>query len=206
MLNEFSPEYSERSDDELLLLASERASLTTEAAASLEAELRRRNLTASDQAKHQQFVRRSEQREAKRRRRKIFGTRRDQSAWVDLFWALIAMALISIAYLALPSRYHMKPDWREAAVDVMFVSVFIAVASSFWWRKITFWMSLIIASAIHLLVVHAWIQREGNFSRGQGKLAVLVGFVLFAAVYALVWLLRRKFYGEERRDNTQVYH
>jgi hypothetical protein len=67
-------------------------------------------------------------------------------------------------------------------------------------------MSLVIASAIHLLVVHAWIQREGNFSRGQGKLAVLVGFVLFVAVYALVWLLRRKFYGEEGRDNTQVYH
>jgi hypothetical protein len=33
MLNDFSTEYSERSDDELLLLASDRASLTTEARA-----------------------------------------------------------------------------------------------------------------------------------------------------------------------------
>ncbi len=47
MLNDFSTEYSERSDDELLLLASDRASLTTEAAAALDAELRRRNLTES---------------------------------------------------------------------------------------------------------------------------------------------------------------
>jgi hypothetical protein len=203
MLNDFSTEYSKRSDDELLALASDRASLTIEAASALEAELRRRSLTDSDQAKHQQFVRRNEQREAKRRRRKIFGLRREPRTWVDLFWALVAIALISITYLALPSQYHMKPDWQEAAVDVMFASVFIAIASSFWWRKITFWMSLVIASAIHLFVVHAWIQRIGNFSRAQGKLAVLLGFVLFFSVYAFVWLLRRNFYGEEARDNRR---
>src|SRR5882762_10744012 len=100
MLNDFSTEYSERSDDELLLLASDRVSLTTEAAVALDAELRRRNLTESDQAKHQQFVRRNEQREARRRRRKIFGTRTDRRTWVDLFWALVAIALISFTYLA----------------------------------------------------------------------------------------------------------
>jgi hypothetical protein len=156
MLNDFSTEYSERSDDELLLLASDRASLTAEAAAALEAELRRRNLTESDQAKHQQFVKRNEQREAKRRRRKILGTRIDRRTWVDLFWVLVAIALISFTYLTLPSRYLMKPDWQEATVDVMIASVFIGVASSSWWRKIAFWMSLVISSAIHLLVVHAW--------------------------------------------------
>jgi hypothetical protein len=48
MLNDFSTEYSERSHDELLQLASERHSLTTEAASALDAELRRRNLTESD--------------------------------------------------------------------------------------------------------------------------------------------------------------
>ena len=202
MSNDFSTEYSERSDDDLLLLASDRASLTTEAAAALDAELRRRNLTQSDQAKYQQFVKRNEQREANRRRRRVLGTRRDRGSWVDLFWALVAMALISFTYLALPSRYHLKPDWQESAVDVMFASVFIAIASRVWWRKIGFWMSLVISSAIHLVIVHAWIQRVGNFSRGQGKLAVLLGFVLFFAVYGIVWVLRRNFYGEELRDNT----
>jgi hypothetical protein len=202
VLNDFSTEYSERSDDELLLLASDRASLTTEAAAALDAELRRRNLTESDQANHQQFVQRNEQREARRRRRKLVGTRRDRGRWLDLLWALVAMTLISFTYLALPSRYHMKPDWQDAAVHVMFASVFIAVASSFWWRKIAFWMSLVVSSAIHLVVVHAWIQRVTNLSSGQGKLAVLLGFVLFFAVYAVVWVLRRNFYGEEARDNT----
>jgi len=174
--------------------------LTTEAAVALDAELRRRNLTESDQAKHQQFVKRNEQREAKRRRRKIFGTRRDRRSWVDLFWALTATALISFTYLALPSRYHLTAGWQEPAVDVMFASVFIGVASSVLWRKIAFWMSLVISSAIHLFIVHAWIQRVGHLSRGQGKLAVLLGFVLFFAVYAFVWVLRRNFYGEDARD------
>ena len=112
------------------------------------------------------------------------------------------MALISFTYLALPSRYHMKPDWQEAAVHVMFASVFIAVVGRSWWRKIGFGMSLILSSAIHLFVVHAWILWVGNLSRGQGKLAVLLGFVLFFAVYGFVWLLRRNFYGTEARDHT----
>ena len=202
MLNDFSTEYSELSDDELLLLASDRASLTTEAAAALDAELRRRNLTESDQVKHQQFVKRNEQREAKKRRRKIFGTRRDRGAWLDLLWAILAMALISFIYLVLPNRFHMKPDWQEAAVHVMFASVFVVVFSSSWWRKIGFWMSLILSSAIHLLVVHAWIQRVGNLSRVQGKLAIFLGFVLFFAAYGLVWRLRRNLYGTEAHDHA----
>jgi hypothetical protein len=202
MLNDFSTEYPERSDDELLLLASDRASLTPEAASALDAELRRRNLTESDQVKHQQFVKRNEQREARTRRRKIFGTRSDLSKWVDVFWTLLAIALISFTYLALPSRYHMRPDWQEAAAHVMFASVFIAVVGSSWWRKIGFWMSLVVSSAVHMFVVHAWIQRVGNLSSGQGKIAILLGLVLFFAVYGFVWLLRRNFYGTEARDHT----
>ena len=202
MPKHFSTEYSERGDDELLLLASDRSALTTEAAAALDTELRRRNLTESDQAKYQQFVKRNEQREANRQRRKILGTRRDLRSWLDMLWALIAIALISFAYLALPSRYHMTPDWQEAAFHVMFASVFIAVSSKVWRRKIGFWMSLVISSAVHLVVVNAWLQRVGKFSHGQGRLAILLGFVLFFAVYGIVWMLRRNFYGEELRHNT----
>jgi hypothetical protein len=62
MLTDFSTEYSQRIDDELLHLATQRHSLTTEAAAALDAELRRRNLTDSDRVEHQRFVK--EQREA----------------------------------------------------------------------------------------------------------------------------------------------
>ena len=45
-----------------------------------------------------------------------------------------------------------------------------------------------------MLVVHAWVQRAGNLSDGQGKLAILLGFVLFFAIYGFVWLLRPNIY------------
>src|SRR4051812_21867148 len=103
MLNRFSTEYAERTDDELLHLASDRDSLTVEAANALDAELRRRNLTESDRVKHQKFVARVEKREARRRHRKIFGPRRTEPGpWLELFCAVVVVALIWIIYLALP--------------------------------------------------------------------------------------------------------
>jgi len=194
MLNDFSTEYADRSDDELLRLATDRASLTNEAVAALDAELRQRNLTQSDQTKYQRFVHRMEQRESRTRRRKIFG--KGQFSWLELLWAFGAMGLISFAYLELPSRYHLKPDWEDAAVCVMIASVFIAVGWRFLWREIAFWTALILSSTIHLAIAHAWIQRAGKLSRGAGKLATFLGFVLFLAIYGCIRLLRRNFYGE----------
>jgi hypothetical protein len=196
----FLAEYSGRSDDELLQLASDRSSLTNQAAGALDDELRRRNLTESDRTKHQQFVTRNERREVTRRRRRVFGSWRDRRSWADLFWALVAMVLISSTYLALPNRYHLKPDWQESAVIVMFASVFVAVASSLLWRKAAFWTSLFISSGIHLVAAHLWIRRVGKFSHYQGELAILLGFVLFVVVYGFVWRLRRSLYGEEAVD------
>ena len=132
----------------------------------------------------------------------VFGSRRDRSSWVEVIAGLLVIALISFAYLALPSRYHMRPEWQEGAVPVMFSSVFIAVFGRSLWRKVVFWISLVFSSAIHVVAVHVWIQRSGNLSRGQGKLAILLGFALFGAVYGLFWVFRRNFYGEELREHT----
>jgi hypothetical protein len=166
MLNDFSTEYSERTDDELLHLASQRHFLTTEARTALDAELSRRNLTESDRIEHQRFVKRQEQREAKKHRRKRFGPFKYQLSWRDILWAFAAIALISFSYLALPSRYHMESDWQDAAFIVIMTSVLIAIASrSVFWRNIAFWMSLVMSSAIHLVLVHSWTRRLGDLSR-----------------------------------------
>lgn len=85
----FSAEYSDRSDDELLLLASDRDSLTGEAAAALDVELRQRNLTRSDQVKYQQFVKRNKEQEA-RENAGGYGRFYECFSWVDLFCALVA--------------------------------------------------------------------------------------------------------------------
>jgi len=199
MLADFSTEYSQRSDDELLHLATQRQSLTTEAATALDAELRRRNLTESDRVEHQKFEKRQERREFRGRRRKIFGKR--QFSWLELLSAFGAMGVIAWAYFSLPKQYHLKPDWEEAAVCVVIASVFVIVGWRSLWRNITFWITLILSASIQLAVVHAWVQREGGLSRGAGKLATLFGFVLFFAIYGGVRLLRRNFYGEESSES-----
>ena len=106
------------------------------------------------------------------------------------------MAVIACAYFALPKQYHLKPDWEEAAVCVMIASVIVIVGWRSLWRDIAFWVALILSSAIQLTVAHAWVQRAGELSRGAGKLATFLGFVLFFAIYGCIRLLRRNFYGE----------
>jgi hypothetical protein len=198
MYTDFPIEYSQRSNDELLHLATQRHSLTTEAAAALDAELRRRNLTESDRVEHQKFAKRQERREGRTRRWKIPGLK-NQLSWRDILEAFGTMALISFTYVVLPRRYHLNPDWVEATVIVMITSVMIAF-SAISWRKIAFWMSLGISSAIQLLVAHALTR--GDFNRAAGRVAMFLGLALFLSVYAIIGFLRRKLYGEEAPEST----
>jgi hypothetical protein len=46
-------------------------------------------------------------------------------------------------------------------------------------------MALILSGGIQLAVVHAWVQRAGELSRGAGKLAALLGFGLFIAILSM---------------------
>src|SRR5205823_5924229 len=200
MLADFSTEYSQRSDDEVLHLASERHSLTTEAAAALDAELRRRNLTESDRVEYQKFVKRQERREWRRRRWKIPGLK-DRLTWHDIWGAFASMAFIAFTYFALPSRYHLYHDWEEAAVIVTITSVMVAFAASSS-RKIVFWMSLGVSSAIHLVVVHAVARRIPNLSSGAGKGAAVLGLLLFLLIYRVVRSLERMMHGKESPDSS----
>jgi hypothetical protein len=174
--------------------------LTTEAAAALDAELRRRNLTESDRVEYQKFVKRQERREWRRRRWKIPGLK-DRLTWRDILGAFAAMAFIGFTYFALPSRYHLNHDWEEASVIVTITSVMVVFAASSS-RKISFWMSLGISSAIHLVVVHAVTRRIPSLSSGAGKGAAVLGLVLFLLVYRVVRFLQRMVYGKESPDSA----
>jgi hypothetical protein len=105
MLSEFQHEYAELSDDELLQLASDRQSLTDDAKSALDAEMRNRNLTSADLAKHQDFVKKNEQRETRRRNRKLFGRRRGLLAWVQFgLWALLGLSATALVATWLAKR------------------------------------------------------------------------------------------------------
>lgn len=201
MPNAFFAGYSECSDDELLHLATQRHSLTTEAQAALDAELRRRNLTESDRIEHQKFARRQERRENRTTRRWRIPGLKNRMSWRDILEAFGTMAVISFVYVVIPRRYHLNPDWLEAAVMVMITSVLIA----FWaisWRKIAFWVSLGISSTIQLLVVHVWTRRTPDLSRAGGRAAIFIGLVAFLIVYAIVRFLQRTLYGKEAPESA----
>ena len=196
---DFTIEYSKRTNDELLHLASARHSLTAEAATALDAELGRRNLSEPDLAKYQRFMKRQEQRDARHnRRRRTLGPFKYQLSWFDLLWTLATVALISFTYLALSSRYHVKPDWEDTGFIVTMTSVVIVIAiRGVFRRNLAFWVSFVMSSAVHLIVVHTWRQQVSNFSRGDGKLAILLGFGIFLTVYGFVRLLQRMLQNRE---------
>jgi hypothetical protein len=201
MFTEFQEEYGKLSDEELMQLASDSSSLVDEAKAALDCEMRNRALTRDDLARHQNLLKHSERHETRKRARKL---RRKTASWVDgvvtLFWSACGFALIWIAYLAVPPRYHFSPDWQEAAGYAVFASAFL-VAASFgrWLKKVTFWISLLISSVTHACIVHAWIVRTGSLHgrRGPGNVAVLLGPLLFLVAYGSGYLLRRKLNGGE---------
>jgi len=192
MVIDFVKEYAHRSDDELLLLASHRASLVDEAAAALDTELSRRHLTKSDQAEYQRHVRRMDRLEHRGKRpRKLFGV--SHFSLLQVLSGLLAMGLISFAYIELPNRYHFRPDWEEPAALMMISSVVIMAGWRSLWRDVAFWVALIFSSAIQLAVVHAWIQRVADpLSRNFGRGAASLGLLLWIATYGIVWLLRQK--------------
>ncbi len=92
MFAQFRHGYAELSNDELLQLASDRQSLTDDAKSALDAEMRNRDLTSADLGAHQNFVKKSKQRETRRRNRRLFGRRRGLFAWVQFgLWTLLIL-------------------------------------------------------------------------------------------------------------------
>jgi hypothetical protein len=105
MFADFQREYAELNDEELLQVASDRQSLTDTAKSELDAEIRNRNLTAADLAKHQRFVKRSEQLETVRRNKIVFGNRRSLVGWVQFgLWTLLVISATAIVATWLATR------------------------------------------------------------------------------------------------------
>ena len=162
----------------------------------MEAELSRRNLSQSEQAKYQRFVHRMEHRQFRTRRRKIFG--KGQLSWRELLSYFGLVGLAFLVYFALPSRYRVKPDWQEAAVCTMLASLMVVVGWRHLWRDITYWIALVLSSSVQLVVVHACTKRVGELNHSAGKGATLLGFLLFIAVFGGVHLVRRKLDADSR--------
>jgi hypothetical protein len=194
MLTDFTTEYSQRRDDELLQLSSERSALTAEAVDALDVELLRRNLTEADQAGYQKFKKQQGRRERRHRRIKLRGTYEDRLEWREVLCAFFVMGVITATYLSFPSRYRLSPDWEEAAAMVMISSTLIFFLMSEW-QEMIFLVSLAISSVIHLLLAHAVMRRFPDLSRAAAKGVMVLGLVIFAVVYFGARFLQRSLYG-----------
>jgi hypothetical protein len=105
MLAYFQHEYEKLSDDELLQLTSDRLSLTEGAREVLDMEMRNRNLTSDDLAKHKSFVKRSERREQMIRGKKLFGNRSHLVDWIRFaLWVLLGVTAAAFLALWLDAR------------------------------------------------------------------------------------------------------
>jgi len=207
METDFSSQYAHLSDDELLEVASDQPSLTDHAKSALNAEMSKRRLTLTDVQEHQRLVERGRRKETRRRNRKLFGSRQDRQtkiqAVVSFFWLALAMAAVTIVYLSLSSRYRLSASWEETALFVMLGSGTILVAGSSLWRKARFWLSLVISSTCHALLVHTWIVRAGSLVEKDlvyGEMAILAGPLLFAAVYGAAYQIRRRLYADAANE------
>ena len=206
MLIDLQQEYARLSNDELLHLAHARSTLTDEAKIVLDAEMRSRNLSIDDIKNHVRFVKKSEWRETRRRRSlKLFGTRITEKSGSEILvafsWIAATISVILLAYFALPAHYRLPADWQEAAGYTVFSTVFLAAwFFSYWGRRLGFWISLLISSTAHALILHAWIVHVGTDMiwrrRADAKGAVFLGLILFFIVYGCGTLLRRKLYRE----------
>jgi hypothetical protein len=198
---DYSHEYGRFSEDQLLHLAADRSALRGEASAALDAEMRSRGLSADDVSEYQHRLKREEQREKRRRNKKIFGSKRDRKSWVEqweaAFWSVVIIALISMAYLALPSQYRFSPAWQQTAFNVLFGSVFLVVFSKEWRTKSWFWISLFVSCAAQAWIVQEWIVRSGGTldrkSRGDQELAVSLGVIIFLVIVGCGAVVRHKF-------------
>jgi hypothetical protein len=105
MFAEFQHEYAQLSDDEVLRLAADCQSLIEEARSAMDAEMRNRNLTLADLAKHECFVKRNAQRETIRRNQMLFGTRRTPLEWGRFaIWALLVVSVVALVAMWLAAR------------------------------------------------------------------------------------------------------
>jgi hypothetical protein len=96
MTSDLKSQYEHLDNEQLLEVASDRASLTEEARVALETKLRERGLTDGDASDHEKFVKWSSRREERIFRAKLFGTnkRRKHLLWMLLFVLLGCAVLV----------------------------------------------------------------------------------------------------------------
>lgn len=189
----FHEEYARLSDEELLVIAADRRDLLPEASVAMDSELARRGLSYEQAHAKKRQVLRTEFDEIQRRRR-----RKPSRYFVARLngWVILAIALLPAALAISLEGFHLVSEEWGFSIMAAGMGLLIAVGAVQPWvrRTSSFWVSLLVAIAVQLLLGR-WISghtslRGRNSMKGAGFLTLAVGFGAAILLFRLLEKLR----------------
>jgi hypothetical protein len=192
-IQELIDEYRKKTDNELMLLERDREHLTLEAVSALTDELSRRRITG-------ERIREFSRKEDRQARKEGFRSKRRRARAAEGWWLKIqlvaAFGIGLLAYYLLP--FKVPKDWEDAAFVTFLCTVGIGFTFREFWKRISFWVSLVTSAVAQLWVIKAvnprahWHHKDASIVTG-----LAVGFLIWGAMY---WLLRSVRQGSEVRS------
>jgi hypothetical protein len=195
----FSENYAQLIDNELLMVAASRADLVPEAALAINSEMARRGLSDQDAHAKKRDVARLEIEEARKQRPSPKGTKYFVAQIRGRWLLLLLSPTLLVVLLSFP---HVVPE--EWVLPIIFASYGAVIAISAvqpWLRQTrSFWFSLPVAFIVQLFVGHIITVRLAPQSRGELKgaafLAILAGYGVGVPLFLLLQKAKPREYPE----------
>jgi len=199
----FQQSYAAMSDEELLMIAASRAQLEDEAALAMDSEMARRGLTYEHAHAEKRQVARLTAMENRERHPKPKDTKYFV-AKPKIYWALVVVALVFVAYLLIvPRSYRIPAEWEEPALAALTGAsmAFFCVQPSIR-QTVGFWFSMVVACIVQVLSCHWLTAYFHPRTRGDGKgiwlLSISAGYAVGAAVFLLLQRFKPKEVAQEK--------
>jgi hypothetical protein len=175
-------------------LALDREQLTAEAHSALTDELARRKIGAErlqSFSKEEERQGRKDAFRSKRRRARAAGR------WWQRIQLIAAYAIGLLVYHLLP--FKIPREWEEAAVVTFLCTVTIGFTFQEFWKRLSFWVSLAIATVAQLWVIKVLDPKAHWHYKNT---SILTGFAVGLLVWgAMFLLLRRVFQDSDTRSD-----
>lgn len=199
----FPENYSPLTDDELLMVAANRADLVREAALAMDSEMRRRGLSYQEAQAKERQVARQEIKEARRRRPSPKGTKYFVAQIRGRWLLLLLSPTLLVFLLAFP--HIVSEEWLLPSIFASYGVVSAISAVQPWLRQTTsFWLSLPIAGIVQLLVGHMITVRLAPHSRSELKGASFLAIFAGYAVGIPLFLLLQKVIAKEDPESKSL--
>lgn len=180
----FEEHYAGLSDEELLMIAANRTDLVHEASVALDAEMARRGLSYQQaRAKKRQVARFEYKEDTKHSKASKYFLK-------NLDWGMFLFG-VPLIFLSLTTFYFLPAEWNIPIFETSLgVVAAVSIVRPWLYRTVSFWLSLVIACTVQLLVGHWLNVRDATQSRhdigGVGNLTIIAGWLVGAFVFFLI--------------------